>query len=333
MRVLPLPAGAPFRHYGSVIGRLLRGSVGMGAQKREKDPVSRIVTGLGGQAMAAVLTIVSLVAMVYGWVAHSPDAKNLLLGAETLLVVAVVGGYMWLHNAYIRLRRANSRQMSDPAYFELVRGPLERDLVSDYEDIADGLLWLYAAKVREVTEFLMITLAEAKASDRRVRAVDLTVDPGLLATRTNYLAVNRKFITAGGAIDRLFICWSKDLTDEGFAENFLALVAEHKKIGVRCGLAVRDPLTSDLAMDYIVFGTGAVLVEEEQGTEDYTRGRSQVRFKSTDRWIAKFESVWGVGGTPAAALRMQAYETTVRPMLNGAGWDGIRVKESLNDAD
>jgi hypothetical protein len=300
----------------------------MRAEQRGQEPLARLGSVLGSQAMSAALTIITLIVTVAGWIAHSPDAKNIFLGAETLLVMSVSGGYMWLHRKYIRLRRANSRQMSDPAFFDLVRSPFEDELTSDYEDIADGWLWLYAERVREVTRDLIRKLVESSSSVRRVRAVDLTTDPDLLATRLTYLAMNKTFIEAGGKVERVFVCRQEDLTNQKFCERFLKLVEAHRQIGVHCGLAVWDLLSSELAMDFVVYGTGAVLVEQEQGTVDYKRGRSCVYFKNIDRWIAKFEALWDVGGTPSAALRLQSYEAAARA-FPGDVWDTERINESL----
>jgi hypothetical protein len=94
---------------------------------------------------------------------------------------------------------------------------------------------------------------------------------------------------------------------------------------VQCGIAVRDRLRADQAIDFVVFANAAVLVEEEQGDAEYTRGRSSVYFKSVERWSGRYESVWG-HGAQAAPFVLQTYEVAARPMLEpGAVWDEAKA--------
>lgn len=300
----------------------------MGAEKNEKDSVIRVVSGLRDLATNTIVGILGVIATVFGLIANSPDAKNILLCISMLLLIIVTATYIWRYNRDERARNASSRQMSYPAYFELVRGPLERKLASEYDNIASGLLPLYGGKVREAPEILIPKLAELPSVDRHIRAVDLTTDPVLLSTRVAYLEANRTFIAAGGTVERVFVCEQQKLAEQEFCKRFLKVVEEHREIGVNCGLVVRDPLPPELAVDIIVFGPGAVMIEAEQGTADYARGRSEVWFMGVDRWIAKFESLWGPAGAPSATRRLQSYEMAARPMLGG-GWEPERIIEVL----
>lgn len=304
----------------------------MGAEStRKTDLIDRIGSAIGSPLIASVVAIISAAGTVSGWVAHSSDLKDVLLGGSFLVNVVVVASLMSVRGAYLRLRRANSDQMDDPVFYELVREPIERELLSEYQDIADGLIQVYGSKVRKTADLFLAALSDSRNSERRIRAVDLTTNPALLRTRTPYLEANRRFIVAGGAIDRLFVCRREHLIDELFAKEFLALVDEHKASGVRPGLAVREALRAEQAVDYIVFGTGVVLIEEEQGDQDYTVGRSWARFKGTAGWIATFESVWGASdATSPAMLRLQSYETIVRAMIAGGTWEPKRILECLS---
>ncbi|GHF74118.1 hypothetical protein GCM10010218_64060 [Streptomyces mashuensis] len=137
-------------------------------------------------------------------------------------------------------------------------------------------------------------------------------------------------IEAGGEIQRLFIAYRDDLARESYARGLLALISQHREIGVTCGLAVRDQLRPELAVDYIVFAAAAVLVEEEQGDAEYTRGRSSVHFKGVDRWRDRFTSAWG-HGADSAPMALQKYELLTRPMLDGGTWDTDRVTQAVDD--
>jgi hypothetical protein len=217
--------------------------------------------------------------------------------------------------------------MDDVQYYDLVRSELERELLSDYGEIADGHLRVYAGEVPRLSVLLVNTLTEAQSEPQRILAADLTTDPTLLAQRREYLAANRRFTSSGGRIDRLFIAYSDDLAKQDFARSLLELIGQHRDLGVTCGLAVRDRLRAEQAVDVVIFASAAVLVEEEQGDVDYQRGRSSVYFKGVERWIGRFESVWGRGGDSAPRV-LQAYEAAARPMLDGV-WDDDRAASTV----
>ncbi|MEU2516099.1 hypothetical protein [Streptomyces syringium] len=127
----------------------------------------------------------------------------------------------------------------------------------------------------------------------------------------------------------MFIVHRDDLARESFARDLLTLISQHRQGGVTCGLAVREALRPEQAVDYIVFAAAAVLVEEEQGDADYTRGRSSVHFKNITRWQERFEAAWG-HGADAAPMALQNYEILARPMLDGSTWDTDRIKQGID---
>lgn len=226
------------------------------------------------------------------------------------------------------MRRAhNLKGMDDAQFYAMVRAKVERDIVQDYEQIASGHMRVYSTEVPRLSVMLVKTLIEAQSQPQRILAADLTTDPSLLTQRREYLAANRQMIESGGQINRLFIAYQADLTREDYARNLLALINQHRQLGVTCGLAVRDRLRPEQAVDYIVVAAGAALVEEEQGDADYTRGRSTVHFQGVDRWRERFEEVWSAH---SATTTLQTYETLTRPMIDGGAWDADRVTQALD---
>jgi hypothetical protein len=298
------------------------------AKRTHKDLASRIAAFLSSAPLNTVVGLAGVAIPVAAWISTSTALKNTLLGVETALVIGMAANQIWLRSIYLHLRRANSRQMADGRYFELVRNRLESDLLADYDQITDGHLQVYASEVPRVSVLLLRALIESDCTPRRVLAMDLTTDPQLLTGRHDYITTNRRLIETGGSIQRIFTCWSHDLEKSQFAAALLPLVEHHRSLGVQCGLAVRERLPADHAIDFVVVANGAVLVEEEQGNAEYTRGRSSVYFKNIARWENRFETVWGTPNTPTAMLRMQAYETTARPML-GTMWEADRIAPAL----
>jgi hypothetical protein len=237
--------------------------------------------------------------------------------------MALVGSHIWLRKRFIQLRRAdNLRDMDDAHYYDLVRAKLENELV------ADGHLQVYATEVPRLSVMLVQTLMESQSQPQRILASDLTTDPNLLTRRREYLAANRQLLQAGGTISRLFIAYERDLAREDYARSLLELINYHRDLGVTCGLAVRDRLRADQAVDVIIISEAAALVEDEQGDADYTKGRSTVHFKGVDRWITRFESAWGNGADSAAAA-LRTYENAARLLLDSA-WDEARIRRAVN---
>ncbi|MER5870531.1 hypothetical protein [Streptomyces sp. NPDC002044] len=218
--------------------------------------------------------------------------------------------------------------MDDAQYYDKVRAQLEAELISDYSEIADGHLRVYASEVPRLSALLVKTFTEAQAQPQRILAADLTTNPTLLTGRREYIAANRRFTDGGGRIDRLFIVHAADLAKEDFARSLLELIGQHRDLGVTCGLAVRDRLRADQAVDVVIFANAAALVEEEQGDADYQRGRSSVYFKGVARWADRFESAWG-NGADSAPRALQRYEAAARPQLDAGAWDGARISGAV----
>jgi hypothetical protein len=286
---------------------------------------TRVAEALSSQVLNALIGIVGLVVPVIAWVMQQKNLTNIVLAVETVLLLLMIANHMWLRRIYIQLRRANDRDMADARYFAMIRSQLERDLIADFGEIADGHLQVYASEVPRLSVMLFRVLIDSGAQPQRVLAADLTTDPNLLAVRREYLAANRQLIEAGGSVQRLFICWANDLARAEFGRSLLQLVDHHRSLGVQCALAVRDRLRADQAIDFVVVSKAAVLVEEEQGDAEYLRGRSSVYFKSVERWAGRFESVWGHGSS-SAPFALTTYESQVRPMTTGLTWDEGAVR-------
>lgn len=293
-----------------------------------RDTGTRIAEALSSQSLNALIGIVGLVVPVVAWAMQQKDLTNIVLVGETVLLLLMIANHMWLRRIYIQLRRANDRDMADARYFALIRSQLERDLIADFGEIADGHLQVYASEVPRLSVLLFNVLIDSGAQPQRVLAADLTTNPNLLTARREYLAVNRRLIEAGGTVQRLFICWTADLVEADFARSLLQLVDHHRSLGVQCALAVRDRLRADQAIDFVVIAGAAVLVEEEQGDAEYLRGRSSVYFKQVERWAGRFESVWGHGSL-SAPFALSGYESRVRPMLAARDWDEEAVRMAV----
>jgi len=294
------------------------------------DPVSRAKDWLLSPVLNALIGLAGIVVPVVAWINDRAGVKNGLLIAETLLVIWMAANNQWVRSRYITLRRANNpKAMDDARYYDLIRSQLEQELISDYGEIADGHLRVYATEVPRLSVLLVKTLVDSRIDPLRILAADLTTNPSLLTQRREYLSANRRLLEAGGIIQRLFICYRADLIREEYVRNLLPLIAMHRQMGVTCGLAVRDRLRADQAVDVVIIASAAALVEEEQGDADYTTGRSSVYFKGVERWIGRFESIWG-HGADSAVTTLQAYENGVRPLLDAAAWDTGRAEEAVD---
>ncbi|MFE7129968.1 hypothetical protein ACFVIM_03840 [Streptomyces sp. NPDC057638] len=292
------------------------------------DIGTRIAEALSSQALNALIGIAGIAIPAIAWSMQQTHLTNIVLIIETVLLLLMIANHMWLRRIYIQLRRANDRDMADAPYFAIIRTQLERDLIADFGEIADGHLQVYSSEVPRLSVMLFRVLIESGSQPQRVLAADLTTNPNLLTARREYLAANRQLIEAGGTIQRLFICWTDDLTEPDFARSLLELVDHHRSLGVQCALAVRDRLRADQAIDFVVVSKAAVLVEEEQGDAEYLRGRSSVYFKSVERWAGRFESIWG-HGSASAPVALSSYEARVRPMLAAGTWSEEAVRATV----
>ncbi|MFJ4674041.1 hypothetical protein [Kitasatospora purpeofusca] len=292
-----------------------------------RDTTTKVADLLSSPVLNGVIGVVGLATPVVGWVSSAVSLEAVLV-VETVLVLLLVANHIWMRQVYIHLRRANNRAMADAKYFDLVRSQLEQELIADFGEIADGHLQVYATEVPRLSVLLLQALIDSGSEPKRVLAADLTTNPNLLTQRREYLAANRRLIEAGGTIQRLFIAFAADLVREEYARSLLQLVDHHRSLGVTCGIAVRDRLRADQAIDFVVVSRAAVLVEEDQGDADYTRGRSSVYFKQVDRWTGRFEATWG-HGAGAAPFVLQAYESAARPMLDAGAWDEGRAAQTV----
>ncbi|MFI1972855.1 hypothetical protein BLA24_30885 [Streptomyces cinnamoneus] len=294
-----------------------------------RGPASRAADALASPVLNNLIGLVGIVTPIVAWLSARGTAKNVLLVAETVIVMVLVGSHIWLRQRFITLRRANNlRSMDDAHYYDLVRAKLENELIADYNAVADGHVQVYAGEVPRLSVMLVNTLVESGSQPQRILAADLTTNPALLTGRRDYLAANRQFLQNGGTINRLFIAFESDLLREDYARDLLNVITHHRDLGVSCGLAVRDRLRADQAVDVVILSRAAALVEEEQGDADYTKGRSTMHFKGVDRWISRFESIWG-NGTDSAPTTLRTYETAVRPLLETT-WDEDRVRHVVD---
>jgi hypothetical protein len=110
-----------------------------------------------------------------------------------------------------------------------------------------------------------------------------------------------------------------------YAGELLELVDAQRAAGVQCGLAVRDLLSTEQAVDFLVISQAAVSVQDDQAT----RGRTSVHFKNVDRWVRRHESIWGHGQLSATSA-LAAYEGTARPMLAPGSWDENAMRDCLS---
>ncbi|WP_327075646.1 hypothetical protein OG196_43925 (plasmid) [Kitasatospora purpeofusca] len=207
-----------------------------------RDTTTRIADLLSSPLLNGVIGVVGLATPIIGW-ASSAVSLEAVLVVETVLVLLLVANHIWMRQVYIHLRRANNRAMADARYFDLVRSQLERELIADFGEIADGHLQVYATEVPRLSVLLLQALIDSGSEPKRVLAADLTTNPNLLTQRREYLAANRRLIEAGGTIQRLFIAFAADLGREDYARALLQLADHHRSLGVTCGIAVRDRLS------------------------------------------------------------------------------------------
>ncbi|MEU3713646.1 hypothetical protein [Streptomyces catenulae] len=281
------------------------------------DLPTRIADALNSKALGSAIGIVSLAATAVAWAVDHVNLMLIIVLQTVLNLVFVLGG-IWSGKTHIRLRRTNSIEaMDEPMYYDAIRAQLENSLVSDYRRIADGYLSVHGTEVPWMSVQLINALLTTDVQPRRIQAIDRTTNPSLLTRRRAYLDANQRFIEDGGRINRLFVVKRENLLDRDFAHDLLALIDHHRQLGVICGLAVREDLRPQETVDTVVFGNAAVLIEDEQGDETYTQGRSTILFKGIDVYIGHFTRAWEHGlGAPRA---LHTYETAIRPLLDA--WD------------
>ena len=163
-----------------------------------KDVVDRLVAVLSSPMLNVLVGITGVAIPVIAWGSHRTMTIEILLGAETLLVLFLVISHIWLRRTHIFLRRPASRAMSDPRYFGLIRSRLESDLIAGFGEIADGHLLAYSDEVPRLLDLMLKTLIDSPVQPKRALATDLAPHLGMLPALRWYFTANRRLIEAGG---------------------------------------------------------------------------------------------------------------------------------------
>ncbi len=287
-------------------------------EKRDNGSALRI---LGSREASAVISIAGLLIPLLAWLEKSTASAQIAIACLAVLVLLQAARFEWSKRRELRFQRPVVSEMSDPGFFEKISSEIERQLRERADDLVDGYLRPLAGEIPVTYQLLYRTLTEDNGASKRVLATDLTKNPELLLTRREYLAANRRLIESGGSVDRVFICTLDDLATESFSRDILSLIEKHRSIGVNVGLAVRDFLPAILALDYVVFGNAAAIVEEEQANSEYTTGRSTLYFKRVDKWARLFGDLWRPNETPAATALLGTYAAAASVMHQNGNWD------------
>jgi len=301
----------------------------LGAAGGGSRPSRRVINLLSSTGVNTLVGVIGLATPLIAYALEREIIKDAALGASMIIIVGLVVKAQYLRSAGVTLRRAHAEEMADPLFFKEVEAAILERSIHHVDELADGYVTIYSSEVPLMSVLLYRVLAESKRANRRVRATDLTTNPDVLMSRLDYLAANRHLVKSGGSIERVFICYRQKLLDETFARNLVKLISQHRSLGVVCGIAVRDLLRAEDAMDAVVFDRAAVLVESEQANIEYTTGWSTIHFKRVETWIGRFDRVWQQNETPSATALLADYESAVRPMLTANTWDGARVTEAL----
>jgi hypothetical protein len=256
--------------------------------------------------------------------------EHVLLVVAAALIVALVAREQWLTKRQIVANRGDPAEMADAGFFQAIEHDVIKRKLNEIEDLADGYLRVFASEVPYVSILLLRTLTSSPVANKSVLATDLTRDPKILLTRREYLATNRNLVKAGGSVQRIFVCAGDHLVTPDFARDLLVLVDQHRAAGVVCGLAVREQLRPTEAVDFVVVGQAAVLVEEEQGDVGYGSGRSTVHFKRVAIWRDRFTRVWESNEYPSASEQLTVYEAATRPLLSQGSWSDHDVRLALD---
>lgn len=291
----------------------------------------RVINLLSSTGFNTLVGVVGLAAPLIAYAFEREVLKNIALAASMIIIVGLVMKAQYLRSVGVTLRRAHAEEMSDPRFFKEIEAAILQRSMHHVDELADGYVTIFSSEVPLMSVLLYRVLAESGQTGRRVRATDLTMDPNVLMSRQDYITANRHLIKSGGTVERIFICYRQKLLDDVFAKNLLDLISQHRKLGVMCGLAVRDLLRAEDAMDAVVFDRAAVLVESEQANVEYTTGWSTIHFKRVETWTRRFERVWEQNETPSATALLADYELVVRPLLAAGGWDRVRVAEALGN--
>lgn len=285
--------------------------------------------GLSNTATNTLVSTLGVLLAVGGWLTRQKAFETISLGVLGVIVIGLAVRLEFVSRSLAHLKRARPEDMAHPEFFSVVHNELEDYFLQHLRELADGYIRFTAAEIPGAYLLLYRALTSSNVHPKCVLATDLTKNPGILLTRHEYLAANRRLIDAHGSICRVFICQLDDLADKVFASDLLELVRRHKKIGVSCGLAIREHLRPQQAVDFIVFGNGAVIVEEEQADSAYTSGRSTIYFKRVDTWSSTFNDLWDDNETSAAPSILGRYEVLIEQALDHPRWSRAAVKREL----
>lgn len=288
-------------------------------------PPRRFIDFLSSTGFNTFVGAIGLAVPIIAYAFQRENIKNVALAASMIVILGLVIRAQYLRSVSMTLRRAHAEEMSDPEFFREIESAILQRSIHHVDELADGYVTVYSSEVPLMSVLLYRVLAESRHGKRRVQATDLTTDPDILKSRQDYLAANRHLIRSGGSVERVFICYRRNLLEETFARNLLDLISEHRDIGVICGVVVRDLLRAEDAMDAVLFDRAAVLVESQQANMEYTTGWSTIHFKRVETWITRFDRVWQQNETPSATALLASYESAVRPMLAMGTWDAKRV--------
>lgn len=256
--------------------------------------------------------------------------RDALLYVAGAIIVGMALRAQWLRRTQVAWRRGDAKSMDDGDFYRRVEANVLSRALNQLEDLADGHLRVFAAEVPYISLLLFRVLGESASGDnKRVRATDLTRDPKLLLSRSDYLDANRRLAELGGTVQRIFICKESSLLKKSFAQDLLELIKRHKDARVECGLAVWEQVRPEAAVDFVVFAAAAVLVEEEQADPGYTSGRSTVHFKRVSPWLDNFRSLWEHNETLAAPHRLADYEMAVRQLVADGSWSTVKIRAAL----
>lgn len=291
---------------------------------------SSLARVLSSTAVNSVVGALGLLVPAATVLSKQESLRNAFAVVCAVLVVGIVFRDQWLKSRQLVVARGDPALMADEQFFRTIERDVVQRAVGEIEDLADGYLRVFAAEVPYISTMLFKTLLSQESVGKTVHATDLTRDPKVLMTRREYLAVNRQLVRSGGSIQRVFICRGVDMAERQFADDLLKLVDQHRAIGVTCGLAVRERLRPTEAVDFVIFGGAAVLVEDEQGGVAYAEGRSTVHFRRLEAWRDRFTTIWESNETPAATEQLARFERVVRSMTGTGQWRPDLVQEALD---
>lgn len=176
---------------------------------------------------------------------------------------------------------------------------------NNFSSLRAGHISFYGTEVEKVQSDWM-----RNGKFKRIRTLDLTSNPALLLTRSNYIKSNKDFIRNNGIIERVYLISKENLNDDIFRDNLKSAVEVQNSIGVNIGLFYIEDLSPNEMQDFILYDDYAVLVEEKQANSDYSFGKSSAYFNSSKilEYEKIFNEVWrGKSKSPIEILNKEIY--------------------------